>query len=659
MQRIIQNIILFTILYMLTGCTNDFLNENLTPVTSPVGVSNIYISPDWPGSNRQFKLPSQKDADYEIVSKPSWLTVGTNSGHLSDSIANVQCTAKKNTVFSEVGVYMDFMTVKAVGKNYKVPVAYITEGNPTVVVQSAVTLSYSTYGYPYLQIQNTGLGILIWNIASMPDWLAVDTARIESGGLYISQYNSYNIPLKVIPGKNTSGTLTGTVILSTNDKAHPSVSIHVTTDLGTPQLSISTNAINFASTETSKNLTFSNYGSGLLTWEFKDIPAWLTITPSSGRYNPYTSTGIIVFTLDRTKLSAGQNTAIVNLKTNDINHLSYSITVTAVAPGSNANIRAVDGNITDAVFNKNTNTLYYVTGAPNKFIAYDVKARTVLHEIALSKAPTCFAISEDWTKAAVGHNGSISSIDLTTNTVKANYQSDYSVHDIAWCENDWFCYTQTGGSFSGLHWMNAATGSVYDDPDKYSLDGSSIVKKVPNQPYLIATRNSTSPSGFFAFNIPGKSQKSYSHMDLTNFWMSEDGLYIFAQNSNVYRTTSSTGSTDTFDADINAIGKINTASGYNYGITFLYHSNHNLWVIQNTSYSSDTSTSSSIFQFEDNDYTLVKQYAYGLLYQPDAQAASFNVSANYVFANSDGTEISVLCKGTTNSSWIIQFIPVK
>jgi len=657
MLRIIKNAILFTLLCLVTGCTNDFLSENLTPVSFPVGLSNIYISPDWQSTNCQFKLPSLKDADYEIVSKPSWLSIGSVSGHLSDSIAVVQCSAVKNSAYSAVGVYIDFMSVKAEGENFKVPVAYITEGNPTIQVQNTVTLSNSTYGSPYLQIQNTGLGILIWNIVSMPDWLAVDTTRLESAGIYISQYTSYNIPLIIKPGKNSTGSMTGAIVLSTNDKAHPRVTINVSTDLGTPQLSIYTNAINFSSTETSKALTFSNTGNGLLTWEFTDIPAWLTITPSSGMYNPYTSYGNIVFSCDKTKLSPGQNSTIVNLKTNDSAHSSYSITVTAVAPGNNANIRAIDGNITDAVFNKNTNTLYFVTGAPNKFVAYDVKTRTVLHEIALSKAPTCFAISEDWTKAAVGHNGSLSAIDLSTNTVKATYLSDYSINDIAWGENEWFCYTQKGGSFSCLHWMNTANGAVYEDPDKYSLDGSSLVKKVPTQPYIIATRNSTSPSGFFSYNIPGKSKKSYSHMDLTNFWMSEDGQYVFAQNSNVYRTTSSTGSADTFDANINAIGKINTASGYSYGIAFLYHSNHNLWVIQNDSYSTDAT--SSIFQFEDNDYTLVKKYAYDLAYQPDAQTSSFNVSANYVFANNEGTEISVLCKGTSNSSWIIQFIPVK
>lgn len=656
MQRNIKNTILFTLLYLLTGCTNGFLSENLTPVSFPLGVSNIYISSDWQSSDYLFKLPLLKDADYEIVSKPSWLNIGPNSGHLSDSLAIVHCSAIKNSAFNAVGIYIEFMTVKADGKNYKVPVAYITEGNPTVQVLSTVTLSYNTYGYPYLQIQNTGLGILMWNISSMPDWLAIDIARLESSGLYISQNNSYNIPLIIKPGNISSGSLTGTIVLLTNDKQHPSVTIHVTADLGTPQLSISTNAINFSS-ETSKTLTFSNYGSGKLIWEFKDIPAWLTISPSSGVYDPYTSYGNITFSCDRTKLSPGQNTAIVNLKTNDSAHSSYSITVTAVAPGNNANIRAIDGNITDAVFNKNTNTLYFVTSAPNKFIAYDVKARTILHEIILSKAPTCFAISEDWAKAAVGHNGSLSAIDLTSNTVKATFTLDYSVNDIAWAENDWFSYTQNGGSFSSLHWINTATGTLYDDPDKYSLDGTSIIKKVPNQAYLIATRNSTSPSGFFAYDIASKSKKSYAHMDLTKFWMSEDGQYIYAQNSDIYRTTSSTGATDTFNANINAIGKINFASGYNYGITFLYQSNHYLWIIQNDSYSSDSS--SSIYQFEDNDYTLVKKYAYDMLYQPDAQTASVTVNANYVFANNEGTEISVLSKSVSNNTWLIQFIPVK
>lgn len=656
MQRIINNTILLTLLYLLTGCSNDFLSENLTPVSYPFGASNIYISPDWQSANYQFKLPSLKDADYEIVSKPSWLNIGSSNGHMSDSIAIIQCSASKNSAYSTVGVYMDFMTVKAEGNNHKIPVSYITEGNPTVQIQNTVTIS-SAYGSPYLQIQNAGNGILIWNLVSMPDWLAIDTARLELKGVFIAPYNSYNIPLKLKPNGNSTGYLTGSIVISTNDKEHPRLSINMIANLGTPQLSIYTNSINFAATETSKTLSFNNIGNGTLIWKFEDIPDWLTITPSSGLYNSYTSNGDIFFNCDRSKLSPGQNTAIVNLKTNDSSHPSYSITVTAIAPGNSANIRAIEGNIIDVVFNKNSNTLYYVTSAPNKLVAYDVKAKTILNEIALSKAPTCFAISEDWTKAAVGHNGWISAVNLSNNSLTAIYESNYSIHDLAWAENDWFCYTQTGGSFSRLHWINTGNGALYDDTDAYSLDGSAIIKKVPNQPYIIATRNSTSPSGFFAYDIASKSKKSYSHMDLTNFWMSEDGQYIYARNSNIYRTTSSTGATNTFDADINAIGKIISSVEYNYGINFIYHSNHYLWSIQNDSYSSNTST--SVYQYEDNDYTLVKKHAYNTLYQLDAQSTSFAVYANYVFANNEGTEISVLSKGVSNNTWIIQTIPIK
>jgi len=655
MRHIFKNTILFTLLGLLTACSNDFLSENLISGTSPVGASTIYISPDWPSANYMFKLPPLKNADYEIVAKPSWLNTSSTTGHMSDSIAVVQCSAQKNAAFSTVGLYMDFMTVQSSAMKYKVPIAYITEGDPTVQVQNPVALSYNSFSSPSLPIKNTGLGILIWNIASMPDWLAVDTTKVESSGLYITQNSSYDIPLLIKPKLITTGNLTGIIVLTTNDKKHPRINISVSADLGTPQLNIYANTINFALNETSKSLTFGNSGNGMLSWEFKDIPQWLTITPSSGMSVPYTSSNNIVFSCDRTKLSPGQNTATVNLKTNDSSHASYSITVTASAPGNNANTRAITGNVIDAVFNKNTNTLYYVTSSPSKLIAYDVKARSVLNEIVLSKAPTCFAISEDWTKAAVGHNGSLSAINLTSNTVTATYTSDYSINDIAWAANDWFCYTQKGGSFSGLHWINTATGAVYEDKDQSSLDGNSFVKKVPNQAYLIATRGNTSPSGFLCYDIASKSKKSYAHMDLSNFWMSEDGQYIYAQNSNIYRTTSSTGSTDNFNSNINAIGKIDTPSSYR--ISFGYHSNHNLWVIQSDSYTSDASA--SIYQFEDNDYTLVKKYAYDMLYQPENQASAFNVNANYVFANNEGTEISVLCKGVSNSSWIIQFIPIK
>ncbi|MGQ1946063.1 BACON domain-containing protein [Geofilum sp. OHC36d9] len=655
MRPFIKIISLFTLLYLITGCTKDFLNENLESGSFTLGLSNIYVSPDWQSSNYLFKLPSVNEVDYEIVSKPSWLEIGSNNGHLSDSIAIVQCSATRHPDFEAVGIYTEFMTVKADGQNYKVPVAYITEGNPTAQVQTTLTLSYSNYSTLALSIRNSGEGILLWGITSMPDWLVIDTAQVESNAFYISPNASYSLPLRYNLDEVYTASLTGAIVLSTNDKEHPSITINVTADLGTPQLTIYTSTINFSFTETSEIINFYNYGNGILVWEFKDIPEWLTITPSSGMFFPYTYGSNVIFSCDRTKLLPGQNSAIVNLKTNDSFYPSYSIKVIANAPGISENIHAVDGNIIDAVFNKNTNTLYYVTSSPNKFIAYDVMKRNVQDEILLSKSPTSLAISEDWTRAAVGHNGFISAINLSGNTVTTVYTLNYSVNDIAWAENDWFCYTQNGESVFGLHWINTADGTLYDDPNQYDLDGKSIVKKVPNQPYLIATRNATSPSGFLAYDIATKSKKSYAHMDLYNFWFSQNGDYIFSRNLNVYRTTSSTGSTNTFDADISAIGKIGI-EGY-YGLRDLYHSNDYLWLIKEVAFPTDEST--SLYQVEDNDYTLVKSYDYDLIYQPDAQTTPIDVTANFVFVNKEETEILVLCKGLSSNFWIMQFLSVE
>lgn len=653
----IKNIILFTSFCLLAGCSDDFLNENPTPVTLPMGYSNIYMSPDWESSYYAFMLPSVHEVAYEITSKPSWLNIDTGDGHLSDSIAIVECSARLNPDFEEVGFYMEFMTVKADGKSFKVPVAYITEGNPKIQVQDALAISYNSNGYSGLEIKNTGPGILLWEIASMPSWLYIDGYRLESNTIYIPPYKTFYLPLVIIPVEVITGAMTGDIVIYTNDKERPSVTINITADLGTPRSDIDITEFGFSYTETSKTLILNNYGNGILAWEFKGLPEWLTITPSSGMIGPYAKNNKIIFTCDRTKLKHGLNSATLILNTNDISNPSYNIEVTANAPADPENIRAVNGNITDAVFNKNANTLYFVTSSPDKFVAYDITGRTVLNEISLSDAPTSFAISEDWSMAAVGHNGYISAINLSTNTVTATYTLNYPVNDIAWAENDWFCFTQAGTDFTCLHWINTSDGTMYDDTDASRLDGNSIIKKVPGQPYLIATRNNTDPTGFFAYDIATKSLKSYSRQDLTNFWFSEDGNYIFAKSTLVFRTTSSTGSTDTNDAEFVSVNYISSGGTHSEGIKFIYHSNGYLWVLQNKISQSGSTT--GIFQVEDTRYKQVKECYYDIVCQPDGQTTPIEINAEYVFANKEGTEIAVLCKSVSSDLWVIQFVDVQ
>jgi hypothetical protein len=88
--------------------------------------------------------------------------------------------------------------------------------------------------------------------------------------------------------------------------------------------------------------------------------------------------------------------------------------------------------------------------------------------------------------------------------------------------------------------------------------------------------------------------------------------------------------------------------------------NQSIWAI--LSYHTNTyfpPVNARIYQFEDNDYKLVKTITYNNIFQPDAQTPAFEVEARYVFANNEGTELTVLRKGKDNNNWSIEFIPVQ
>lgn len=651
MKSILSNIIATAFLLITISCSNDFLNDNLDMPTIPAGESTIYISPEWESADYQFYLPGMGNAGFEIKSIPSWLSVSSKTGTLVNSVASIHCSAKKMSDFGGIGIYLDKIEVSAGNQLFYIPVGYLTEGNPTIKVERNITTMVGNY--LNIEIHNQGVGLLIWDIVSMPDWLEVDMDRFNNTnptGVIVSQYAYSNLPLVLNLNEISGEDLKDRIILKTNDKNNPTVEINITLNIGKPEINLYlyNNRIDFGATATTHSLEISAWGSGILVWHFEDLPEWLSVTPSKGAYNTHTYYGNIVFTCDRTKLKPGMNTSVIHLKSNAINKPSIAITVTARAPGDNANTRNLEGNITDVAFDKNTNTLYYVTSTPNKLIAYDVTKQTVLYEVQLNKAPTCLSVSEDNTKAAIGHGGQISVVNLE-NKSKTSFEVNGTLYDIAWGIDDWLCYTIA--DYRKLCWVNASDLTTYESPDS-NLYSDDIIKKIPGQPYFVATRRHLSPSGFFVFSASTKNLKSYAHIDLGNFWFSQDGQYIFNLNGYVYRTSSIINSNDTFDASFNSIGQLkgNPTNYYLY-TKWIDHSSaaHSIWSINNEQ--------SCIDQYDDNDFIYQKFYFYSDLYQPEGQAA-YEVEAQYVFSNKEGTELSVLRKGKNDNSWSVEFIPI-
>ncbi|MFV0378707.1 MAG: BACON domain-containing protein [Mangrovibacterium sp.] len=654
MKRFITYSILAAAAFLLFSCSDDFVNEQIG--ISGVAESSIAISPDWEADDYPFLIEGAGTSDFSVISKPDWLVLSTNSGSFENDTATIRCKANTVANFSETGIYLEQMLVSVGGKKYAIPVYYITEGNPSVQVQNSFIINYNDYN-PWLQISNTGDGILFWEIVSMPKWLSVNSSQFDPTSVMLGQGTTASVPfvLNVEAALNTDST--GTIVLRTNDKSKPQVQIYVIANLGTPKLSVSSydTPVDFGTSTTSKTFDFSNNGNGILAWGFDGLPAWLTISKSNGTLYSY-NWETVALICDRSKLPLpGLNSATIYLKSNDSSTPSYPLTVTARAPGSNANIRALEGNIVDASFDKNKNILYYATSQPNKLIAYDVAAKSILHEVALSKAPTCLAISEDFTKALTGHGGVISVVDLNNHSVSKTIDIIGTVADVEFAANNWCAYTE-GGNYNIQHttiyWVNLSDGSLTEGSHVYE---DCLIKKVPNLDYLIGSETEVS-SGVYVYDINNRTEKADIFESFRNFWFA--GNYIISLNGAVYRVSDVISQNGYTSGGISPIGELQYPEDDYYGIQGIDYcsSIHAIFGLKRKDYQT---ISSSIYQFEDNDYSLVKTYMYDNLYQPDTQTTAYEVEARYLFANGSGTELSVLRKGLANSNWSIEFIPIQ
>ncbi|KOH44471.1 BACON domain-containing protein [Sunxiuqinia dokdonensis] len=657
MKRILKNSIILATAILFFSCSDDFVNERLD--LSGVAASAIIISPDWDTDDYQFECEGVGSAGFRIDSKPDWLSTDSHSGNFSSDVASIRCRANTVAGFSKTGIYVDQVLITASEKQYAVPVYYITEGNPSAEINRTFEIDYNHY-YSQMEISNSGDGILLWDIVDMPEWLSVDMSQFNLMSVVLGQGAAATIPFVLDAGKAAQSSLTGTITLLTNDKNNPQIDIAVSANLGTPRLTVYSYylPVDFGPTASDKSLSINNSGNGILTWKFEGLPDWLKVSPENGISYGYSDYEIML-TCDRSKLAPGLNSATIYVKSNDPTQPSYPISVFARAPGDNANVRELEGNLVDATFDQSTNTLYYVTSQPNQLVTYDVTSKAVLHEIALDKAPTCLAVSEDFTKAAVGHGGMISAINLNDYSVERTFEYGYTIYDMEWAKDDWFCYTKAGTYMNNLLWINISSSETAESDDN-EMDEGTYLKKVPRQPYVIAARRHSSPSGITVFDLDTKLEKSYRHQSIGSYWFSADGQFMFESNGNVYRTNAVVAPSGWNVEYIAPIGQLQGSSAWSYENTFPWinhcDATHSIFGIKNQDYQT---VSSLIYQFEDNDYTQVKTYMYDNLYQPDAQTPAYEVEARYVFSNGSGTELSVLRKGKDNNNWSVEFISVE
>lgn len=649
MKSLFKHIVNLIIAIVLFSCNDEFINEkvNITGVAN----SAIIISPEWEADDYQFECLEVGNADFVIESKPDWLESATMSGSFANGIATISAKANTYMRYAETGIYIEQMMIISGDNKYAVPVYYISEGDPEIETNQTFEIDYNNYNNQ-LQISNSGNGILLWDIVSIPEWLTINLDQFDVSSIMLGKNAVANLPLVLNMDKVQNNNLKGTIILVSNDENNSLVEISVSANLGTPDIGYFSEVIDFR-TESTKNFRIPNYGDGILTWSFEQLPDWLTLSSLSGIIMPHTSFDIVM-SVNSDDLTGGLHSANILLKTNDPEMPSTEILITVRIPGISENIIPLEGNIVDVKMKKSTNELHYITALPNKYIVYDLSNREIIKEIPLDKSPTCMAISEDFSKALIGHGGLMSVLNLDDNKVTKEIETDFMMFSAQWIKEDWYCYSKTDNSNNNLYWINTASSETYETETNHSFN-TAYLTKVPNQPYVIGARKNISPTGIFIFNTDTKTMENYVHRSVGELYFFNNGELVVTQYAEIMRTSSLTSGSDP-----SSIGELKTEE-YTNPIWWLDFSpvNNSIWALfSHYTHSYYPPEDATIYQFEDNDYSLVKKYTYDNQFQPDAETTPYEVKAHYVFSNNEGTELAVLRKGDNNNNWSIEFLPI-
>jgi len=201
--------------------------------------------------------------------------------------------------------------------------------------------------------------------------------------------------------------------------------------------------------------------------------------------------------------------------------------------------------VIDAEYSKQLDRIIMVSGSPsNQLHIYD-PVGNLDQAVALSALPTSVSVSPDGLHAAVGHNGTISSVDLVSRTVATTLSVSCTITDIVQAGNGYVYAFQDQGAFFGV---NLSTGAATPGAGSFPYPGYAVTraKLHPSGSVLYATVASYSiqkydissgtPVYLYDSSYPGITYTSGGEL-----WMIEDGTGLITRNGTVF--SASTGTT--------------------------------------------------------------------------------------------------------------------
>lgn len=430
-------------------------------------------------------------------------------------------------------------------------------------------------------------------------------------------------------------------------------------DYGSPTLHYNPTSLSFE-TGGSKNLTITNSSEGILNWRITEIPGWLTLSDTTGSLS-YGNSETINVSINQNVLTPGMEYSgsfliVSNSISGGLTSIQVSVAASATIPPEEI---IINGNVTDAVNNKERGIILIGTKEPNSLIVYNTFTKTS-STIPLGKTPNCISISEDGLKAVIGFTvASVAYFDINSLTITNEFPVDCIPYDIVTGGNGWCYITPVTGQWVTMRNLNLNTGELVKGAGLSNLYEKTIIRKVPGKARLVGTRTNLSPTGILIFDISnGKANEveSYYHTSTGNMWISADGTRLFDSYKNVYMLPEYDGQYHTDAPPV--FGQVTSAQSLITGYDDCTNTNSFFAIYADNYYSSGYT--SVIEQFNSTNLNRERVfYTAPVNITENGLTTNYETCARFLFVNKDGDNLYVvknLKEKYSKSYWTIEVI---
>lgn len=517
---------------LLSSCT--WLGDagtNSDPVALAASPGDISLSTANPIATFSVTTTRAVPLDWQVTSKPAWVTVTPSSGRVNGQ--PVQVTVTADLLRREPGVFNDFIDIGSTAGTLRIGIL------ATITPTPVATLSLPSLQFPAgvdslrVTVTNTGHGLLQWAATGLPSWLTVLPSNGSSESGQSSQFTA-----RVARGALPGGITTGAFTLHTNAASGGVVSVPVSVDEpATPRAEASEAVLRYPSGVSEQSFVLRNRGKAPLQWTADLSAAWMSATPASGAVAAGESTQVRV-TVNR-GVVADANGALTVKSNSTGGELQVAVEVSSATPLSG--ITVLSHGVADAEYSPASGDLVMVTGTPSNSLRVIDPEFATQRSVALPAAPACVSIEPQGRYAAVCHDGAVSYVDLRDMRVVRTYSVPTDAVDAVAGGNGWVYVFPREGQSESIYNLDLSSGAVTQSSSIYA---GMRARLHPSGRYLYAANDRLTPSDIEKFDIrTGVARELYDspyhgdHDMGSELWFSEDATRIFTPAGNVFRSS--------------------------------------------------------------------------------------------------------------------------